>query len=92
MMGERFRKTDSCGTAYTRIYELIEHPILESVERVEDLYCFHALHYEVLVGDKKGIESVRVGQKYRIEFRSERVENEKVVTICNIIELSNHYH
>ena len=26
MMGERFRKTDSCGTAYTRIYELIEHP------------------------------------------------------------------
>ena len=25
-MGERFRKTDSCGTAYTRIYELIEHP------------------------------------------------------------------
>ena len=66
--------------------------ILESVERVEDLYCFHALHYEALVGDKKGIESVRVGQKYRIEFRSERVENEKVVTICNIIELSNHYH
>ena len=31
MMGERFRKTYSCGTAYTRIYELIEHPItLES--------------------------------------------------------------
>ncbi|MDY4860937.1 MAG: fibronectin type III domain-containing protein [Candidatus Onthomorpha sp.] len=27
MMGERFRKTDSCGTAYTRIYELIEHPL-----------------------------------------------------------------
>ena len=26
MMGERFRKTDSCGPAYTRIYELIEHP------------------------------------------------------------------
>ena len=66
--------------------------ILESVERVEDLYCFHALNYEALVGDKKGIESVRVGQKYRIEFRSEQVENEKVVTICSIIELSNHYH
>ena len=29
MMGERFRKTDSCGTAYTRIYELIEHPLNE---------------------------------------------------------------
>ena len=32
MMGERFRKTDSCGTAYTRIYELIEHPLNDSIQ------------------------------------------------------------
>lgn len=65
--------------------------ILESVENTEALYCFHALHYEALTGDKKGIESVRVGQKYRLEFRTERVESESVLTICNIMELSNHY-
>lgn len=41
--------------------------ILDSVERIEDLYRYHALHYERLIGDKKDIESVRVNNKYRIE-------------------------
>lgn len=58
---------------------------------VETLYQSHALHYEVLKGDKAGISSIRVNKQYRIEFtvRSEGVE--PVITICNIIELSNHY-
>ena len=50
-----------------------------------------ALHYEALVGDKKNRESVRVNDQYRIEFHSEVVGNEKQITICNILELSNHY-
>lgn len=65
--------------------------IMEAVNSVEDLYRFHALHYEVLVGDKKGLESVRVGDQYRIEFQSKKVESETTLTICNIIELKNHY-
>ena len=65
--------------------------ILEAVNKVEDLYRFHALHYEVLVGDKKGIESVRVGDQYRIEFHSRQIVGETIITICNIIELTNHY-
>ena len=65
--------------------------IMEAVNTVEDLYRFHALHYEALVGDKKGLESVRVGDQYRIEFQSRKVEGETTLTICNIIELTNHY-
>ena len=57
----------------------------------EDFYRYKALHYEALVGDKKDRESVRVNDQYRIEFHSEVVGNEKQITICNILELSNHY-
>ena len=34
--------------------------LLESVAVVEDLFRYHSLHYETLVGDKAGLESVRV--------------------------------
>lgn len=62
--------------------------ILDSVEKVVDLYRYRSLRYEKLQGDKKGTESVRVNDQYRIEFKSSEKEG---ITICNIIELSNHY-
>lgn len=62
--------------------------ILDSVDKVEDLFRYHSLHYEKLGGDKKDLESVRVNDQYRIEFKSNETEG---ITICNIIELSNHY-
>lgn len=65
--------------------------LLESMETTEDLYRYHSLHYEVLVGDRSGLESVRVNDQYRIEFKTTKVVSEIVVTVCNIIELSNHY-
>ena len=65
--------------------------ILKSVSRVEDLFPYNALQYEKLKGDKEGLESVRVNDQYRIEFRTTKVVSEIVITICNIIELSNHY-
>ena len=58
---------------------------------VEDLFPFNSLNYEVLSGDKAGIESVRVTDKYRLEFHSEQFEDNTVITVCNILELSNHY-
>lgn len=64
--------------------------ILDAVDRVTDLFRFNALHYEKLSGDKAGLESVRVNDQYRIEFRTSEV-SDKQITICNIIELSNHY-
>lgn len=62
------------------------------VNKIEDLYSIKSLSYEKLIGDKKGLESVRVNQKYRIEFKH-RIEGEEpdTITICSIIELSNHY-
>lgn len=65
--------------------------ILESVDGIEDLYNFHSLNYEALVGDLKGLESVRVGNKYRLIFKTSTQENETRITICNILELTNHY-
>jgi proteic killer suppression protein len=64
---------------------------LESAESIEDLYPIQSLQYEVLKGDKKGISSIRVNKQYRIEFTTSQVASETVVTVCNIIELSNHY-
>jgi len=65
--------------------------ILKSVTCVEDLFPYNALHYEKLKGDKEGLESVRINDQYRIEFKTTKIVSEIVVTICNIIELSNHY-
>ena len=71
---------------YIRVIDL-----LKSADVVEDLFRFHSLNYEVLKGDKKGIESVRVNDQYRIEFTTKQVVNETIITICNVLELSNHY-
>ena len=65
--------------------------LMESVPTLEGLYQYHSLRYKTLEGDKKGISSVRVNDQYRIEFAVTTVETETIVTICNILELSNHY-
>lgn len=63
---------------------------LEAAPRIETLYQIKSLNYEVLSGDKDGISSIRVNDKYRIEF-TVSLSDTPVVTICNILELSNHY-
>ena len=65
--------------------------ILEEAENVEKLFTINSLHYEKLHGDKGGLESVRINDQYRIEFKTTEVVSETVLTVCNIIELSNHY-
>lgn len=66
--------------------------VLNSATCIEALYRLHSLGYEVLTGDKAGISSIRVNNKYRIEFIvSYEEDNKALLTICNIIELSNHY-
>ena len=65
---------------------------LRVANKIEDLYPLKSLNYAKLSGDKKGLESVRVNDKYRIEFISS-IEGEEpdTITICKIVELSNHY-
>ncbi|EEC96427.1 hypothetical protein PRABACTJOHN_02169 [Parabacteroides johnsonii DSM 18315] len=48
------------------------------------------MRYEVLEGDKAGISSIRVNDQYRVEFAVVE-KGEPRITICNILELSNHY-
>ncbi len=67
--------------------------LLDEIPDVDVLYERVGLHYEVLKGDKAGISSIRVNDKYRLEFRVEDVgvvEDAKLV-LCSILELSNHY-
>lgn len=65
---------------------------LRVATRIEELFLFKSLNYEKLVGDKKGLESVKVNQQYRIEFYT-TIEGEEpeIITVCSIVELSNHY-
>ena len=58
---------------------------------VQESWVTRSFHYEVLKGDKAGISSIRVNDQYRIEFTVKQSTSETVVTICNILELSNHY-
>lgn len=65
--------------------------ILKNKDSVESLFTIKSLHYEVLKGDRAGISSIRVNDQYRIEFSVSKEGNETLITICNILELSNHY-
>lgn len=64
---------------------------IRGASSIESLWQVKSLNYEVLSGDKVGLSSVRVNNQYRIEFTVEPNEAEPILTICNIIELSNHY-
>lgn len=65
--------------------------VLISAPKIETLYKFNSLKFEALTGDKKGISSIRVNDQYRIEFVVIQMGTEPIITVCNIIELSNHY-
>lgn len=64
---------------------------LKWAERKEDLFRVNSLNFEALKGDKIGRFSIRVNDQYRIEFTMRYTEEEPILTICNIVELSNHY-
>ena len=83
---KKYRFPPSVVAKYCKVIDL-----LESVGRPEDLYRYHSLNYKALSGNKKGVESVRVNDKYRIELRIIKGQTETVLTVCSIIELSNHY-
>lgn len=65
--------------------------LMKNTATIASLSKYNSLSYEELKGDKKGVSSIRVNDKYRIEFTVRDSIEEPVVTICNILELSNHY-
>lgn len=60
-------------------------------DNIHGLWKYNSLNYERLEGDKHGLSSVRVNDQYRIEFEEQFENGQTIATICNIIELSNHY-
>lgn len=64
---------------------------LKTAKRIEDLYPFAGLHFEALTGNKKGLFSIRANGKYRVEFSVRDSDGEQIVSVCRILELSNHY-
>ena len=64
---------------------------MAGAKEIKDLFCINSLRYEKLQGDRKGLSSVRISDKYRLEFEEISMKGEQYASICNIIELSNHY-
>ena len=61
--------------------------LLESIEKITDLYSFKSLHFEKLKGDKSRLSSIRLNDQYRLIVEP---VNEDVVKIL-VIEISKHY-
>ena len=64
---------------------------LKGSSSIEELWKIRSLNYEVLKGDKTGLSSVRVNDQYRVEFTVTENDDKPILTICNVVELSNHY-
>lgn len=65
--------------------------LMRKLHNVMGLCQYNSLRYEKLKGDKAGLSSVRVNDQYRIEFKEYTEDGETIATICNIVDLSNHY-
>ncbi len=64
--------------------------LLQNIETVSELKQFRGLNFEALKGDKKGLYSVRIDKKYRLEFSI----GKNTITLSDIAfieDLSNHY-
>lgn len=58
---------------------------------IESLWPIHSLNYEVLTGDRAGRSSVRINDKYRLEFEVLEDGESIDLIVCNLLEISNHY-
>jgi len=65
--------------------------ILGNVKNSNELRAFKSLHFERLTGDKLGLYSIRVNEKYRLEFLINEEMDVVIEEIIVIEDLSNHY-
>lgn len=64
---------------------------MKFAKRPDDLRQINSLNFEALHGDREGKFSIRVNDKYRIEFTIDENLDTPVLAVCNITDLSNHY-
>ncbi len=60
---------------------------LQNAPCIEALFPLKSLNYEVLTGDKKGVSSIRIDNKYRLEFIVSEEGTEPTITICTLKEI-----
>lgn len=65
---------------------------LQNAPNIEALLPLNSLNYEVLSGNKEGLSSIRIDQKYRLEFMVDIEQGEPTITVCTLKEISNHYN
>ena len=71
-----------------------EQPPTSGFTKNDSIICESQFFYvplQALHGDKEGRFSVKANDQYRVEFTLTETGDEPIVTICNIMELSNHY-
>ena len=61
---------------------------LMAATRIEDLFVFNSLNFESL---DNGYYSIRIDYHYRLEFKLREEGTEKILTICIITDITNHY-
>lgn len=84
--GKKHRFQPQVVRKYIRVVDL-----MRDTPNILGLMRYNALNYERLKGDKAGLSSVRVDDRYRIEFEERTADGETIATICCITDLSNHY-
>ena len=61
---------------------------LIAATRIEDLFVFNSLNFEAL---ENGYYSIRIDYHYRLEFTVRVEGSERVIYICTITDITNHY-
>jgi len=61
--------------------------LLESIEKISDLYSYKSLHFEKLKGEGTGQSSLRLNDQYRLIIEEIAEGTLKIL----IIEISKHY-
>jgi proteic killer suppression protein len=64
---------------------------MRAATRIEDIMRDRGLRYERLRGDRKGEESVRCNDVWRLIFRSYPENESIVITEIELLEISYHY-
>ena len=64
--------------------------LLEALDSTKELKNFASLNFEALKGDKKGLYSIRIDRKYRLEFSIDK-NNLTLHEMIFVEDLSNHY-
>ena len=62
---------------------------LAGVTRIEELFTLNSLNFEALESSEN--YSIRIDSQYRLEFQVNDSDSEPTITICLIMDITNHY-